>query len=156
ARAGGAPFRGPAPPGQLDLPQGADRAAPRAGGGRDRRARPAGGGAGAGAVPAHRLRPDAPAAGRGRPRVGTGPHRAHAPERLRSGLGASRSRGQYAQYGPVPWGVLWPSIPMNTLRPKKNGIPQSKSPSSVPARSLRAALLVAKSVSALATLNDTG
>ncbi len=39
---------------------------------------------------------------------------------------------QYAKYGPVPAGDAWPSSPVNTVLPKKNGSPQSKVPELVP------------------------
>jgi len=52
--------------------------------------------------------------------------------------------------------VVCPSIPVNTLRPKKNGRPKSKKlPPKVPATSEKALLPVAASASALATLKKT-
>ena len=66
---------------------------------------------------------------------------------------------QKAQYGPAtPVGEFWFSIPTNTLRPRKNGKPQSKLPelpTLAPLRLLNAALLLLKIVSALAMLNET-
>ena len=66
-------------------------------------------------------------------------------------------RVQKAQYGPAtPVGEFWFWIPTNTLRPKKNGSPQSKPPPLLdPARLLNAALVLLKIVSALAMLNET-
>src|SRR5271167_4675498 len=69
---------------------------------------------------------------------------------------ATSSRAQKAQYGPAtPVGELWPSMPTKTLRPKKNGNPQSKAPVLDAARLLNAAFLLLKIASALATLNET-
>ena len=53
----------------------------------------------------------------------------------REGMG--RGGAQYAKYGPMPTpDVTRPSIPVYTLRPKKNGSPKSKKlPPNVPATS---------------------
>ena len=56
----------------------------------------------------------------------------------------------------MPAGVDAPSIAVNTLRPKKNGIPQSKSPALGPAKSLNTKSPgVENRLSAFATLKLT-
>src|SRR5579859_1293084 len=46
--------------------------------------------------------------------------------RQSNGPARQAGRDQNAMYGPVPSAVLKPSITVATLRPKKNGSPQSK------------------------------
>lgn len=61
---------------------------------------------------------------------------------------------QYAQYGPVPRLELVPLIPTKTLRPRKNGSPQSNPPDILAPSSANTILDVLKSAVALPIIKD--